>query len=313
LHHHAFVARALWTGAITFGLVNVPVKLYQATPTDSGRGLSFHRLHGKCGTRIQHRRWCPVDEVEVPWEEVVLGYEFARGRYAVIRKEELPGPERDEIAAIAIEDFVHAEEVDPMLFDRAYWVVPDGPARPYAILHQALLEASRVAIARVLIRTRVHLAALRPAGDHLVLETMFFQDEVVAEEDVPPGVAGAKVAQRELDLARELVDKMTRPFDPTSYRDVTTERMRKLIEQKIAEKDVTQPRVEVGEAEVIDIMEALRRSIARGAEQRAEAALGEGRAAAGEGKRGETRAAPGRKRAEERTWHGKRRKAGAKK
>jgi DNA end-binding protein Ku len=268
------MARALWSGAISFGLVNVPVKLYTATPSSSAHGISLHRLHAPCGTRINHVRRCPSCNVDVPWEDVVSGYEYQRGRFAVIQKEEVPEPDRGEIGAIAIEDFVDAEEIDPLLFDRAYWVVPDGTPRAYALLRQALEDAGRVAVARVVVRTRSHLAVIRPVGTHLVMHTLFFAGEAVAEEDIPAGTDGVAVPDRELALARELVERMTAPFEHARYPDVTTERMRKLIEEKIAAKDVTAPGpVKVGEGEVVDIMEALRRSVERSARERAQTAL----------------------------------------
>lgn len=268
------MARALWSGAISFGLVNVPVKLYTATPSSSAHGISLHRLHAPCGTRINHVRRCPSCNVDVPWEDVVSGYEFRKGRFAVIRQEEIPEPERGELGAVAIEDFASASEIDPLLFDRAYWVVPDGTPRAYALLRQALEDAGRVAVARVVVRTRSHLAVLRPVGTHMVLHTLFFAGEAVAEEEIPAGAEGVEAPPRELALARELVERMTAPFEHGKYADVTTERMRKLIEEKIAAKDVAAPGpIEVGEGEVVDIMEALRRSVERSARERAETAL----------------------------------------
>jgi DNA end-binding protein Ku len=269
------VARALWSGAISFGLVNVPVKLYKATPSSSAHGISFNRLHGTCGTRIAHVRRCPSCEIDVPWEDVVNGYEFASGRYAIIRTEELDATRAGagEEAAIALEDFVDAAEVDPILVDHAYWIAPDGPAKPYALLHRALTETGKVAVARVMIRTRTHLALVRPVGDHLVLSTMFFADEIVAEEEVPAGAGAAKLTERELELARELVERMSAPFEHARYKDETTARMRQLIEEKIAKQEVAAPaRIELGEAEVVDIMDALRRSLERTSVRRAEEA-----------------------------------------
>jgi DNA end-binding protein Ku len=268
------VARALWSGAISFGLVNVPVKLYTATPSSSAHGIALHRLHAPCGTRINHVRRCPTCNVDVPWDDVVSGYEFKKGRFAVISKDEMPEPDRGEIGAVAIEDFVDAQEIDPLLFDRAYWVVPDGTPRAYALLRQALEDAGRVAVARVVVRTRSHLAVLRPVGTHLVLHTLFFHGESVPEQEIPAGSDGVEVPPRELALARELVERMTSPFEHGKYADVTTERMRKLIEEKIATKDVAGPGpVQVGEGEVVDIMEALRRSVERTARERAESAM----------------------------------------
>lgn len=267
------MARALWSGAISFGLVNVPVKLFKATPTDSAHGISFHRLH-KCGTRLKHERVCPACNLhDVPWDEVVSGYEYARGRHAIVDREELAAVDRGEIGAIAIQDFVEADEVPPMVFDKSYWIAPDGPPKPYALLYQALLHTGRVAVARVVVRTRSHLAVVRAQGGHLVLSTMFFAEEMVGEEAVPPGAEGVTVSDRELDLARELVDRMTVTFDHHRYPDEVTVRMRELLVAKIAEKG---DRAEgpaaahVGEGEVIDIMDALRRSLQKTSAERAE-------------------------------------------
>src|SRR5688500_1137310 len=122
------MARALWSGAISFGLVNVPVKLYKATPGESSRGIHFNRLHSVCGTRLKQLRYCPhCEKVDVPWDEVANGFEFAKGRYAIVGKEELSEVDRGDVGAIAIEDFVEASELDPTLIDRSYWIVPDGP------------------------------------------------------------------------------------------------------------------------------------------------------------------------------------------
>jgi len=270
------VARALWSGAISFGLVNVPVKLYNATPSSSAHGITLHRLHGACGNRISHVRRCNQCQVDVPWEDVVSGYEYQRGRFAVIQKEEVPEPERGEVGAIAIEDFVEGEEIDPLLYDRAYWIVPDGTPRAYALLHQALVDSGRVAVARVVVRTRSHLAVVRPVGSHLVMHTLFFAGEVAAETEIPPGAEGVETAAREQGLARELVEKMTGSFEHERYEDVTTGKLRKLIEEKIAAKEVTVTSgpVEVAEGDVVDIMDALRRSVERTARERAESAMG---------------------------------------
>lgn len=259
------MARALWSGAISFGLVNVPVKLFKATTSSSAHSISFHQIHERCGTRIQHMRHCPTCNVDdVPWEEVVKGYEFTRGQYAIVREEELPKAQRGEEASISIEDFVDLADVDPVQYDRSYWVVPDGPPKAYALLYRALSETGRVAIARVMLRTRAHLATVRARGQHLVMETMFFADELVAESDVPAGAEDVKVTDRELDMAKELIDRMTVTFDPGKYRDAYSEEVRELIDRKIADKQVAAPGpVGVGGAEIVDIMDALRRSLAK--------------------------------------------------
>jgi DNA end-binding protein Ku len=265
------MARSLWSGAITFGLIHVPVKLYGATPASSGHELAFHRLHDRCGTRLRNLRWCPHCDEEVGWDHVVSGYEFERGRFAIVKREELPEPERGERAAIGIEDFVDGAELDPLYFDRAYWIAPEGTPRTYALLHRALHETGHVAIARVLVRTRSHLAVVRTAGEHLQLVTLFFANEVTREAEIPAGAEGVTVGARELELAKELVTKMSAPWDPARYADTTTAKLRELIEKKIAEHETVETGpVELPAREVVDITEALRRSVERAATARAE-------------------------------------------
>src|SRR5262249_34685094 len=156
--------------------------------------ISFHQIHKTCGTRLRHIRFCPKDEVEVPWDEVAKGYEVEKGKYVQITDEELDAllPEED-YATIAIENFVALEEVDPIYYDRAYSVSPDGSPKAYALLHDALGSTSRVAVARVLLRTRSHLALVRVLEDHLLLETVFYKDEIVDAREIP-GVAHGKAA-----------------------------------------------------------------------------------------------------------------------
>jgi DNA end-binding protein Ku len=308
------MARALWSGAISFGLVNVPVKLYKATPPESGKGISFHRLHATCGTRLKSVRYCPTDDqVDVPWDEVANGYEFAKGRYAIIGKEELSEVDAGEKGAIAIEDFVDAEEVDPMLVDRSYWIVPDGPPRPYALLFQALQKTGKVAIARVVVRTRGHLAVIRPHEDHLVMSTLFYWDEVVKEDQIPAGIEKAKVQARELEMATDLIERMSTDFEPKKYKDTATAMLRKLIEEKIEAKEVTREKtVEIGKGDVVDIMDALKRSVENAAKERAqEAGATEVQSGNAKGARRGRRAVlrdsrPGR-RASRRAGHGSRR------
>lgn len=263
------MARALWSGSLSFGLVSVPVKLFRATSTaTAAHSISFHQIHRACGSRLAHVRRCPTCEVDVPWEDVVKGYEYSRDRYALVETEELPAASREEKAAIAVIDFVPAAEVDPMYFDRSYWMAPDGPgaAKAYGLLFHALHEEGRLAISRVMLRTRSQLAAVRTHGSHLIMDTMFFQDELVSEEEIPPGVAGRpRPTERELKLARDLVEKMTTHFDPSRYKDEYTSQVRALLADKIAkQEDVTAPGpVRVG-GKVIDLMDALRKSLAEG-------------------------------------------------
>jgi len=170
----------------------------------------------------------------------------------------------DEEAAIAIEEFVQLEEVDPIRFDRAYWVAPDGSARAYALLHRALDEAKRVAIARMVLRARSHLAAVRAVEDHLLVETMFFADELVDASQIP-GATASRLSARETQLARQLIDSTTVHFDPTRYKDVRGEALRELIERKAATAGVTVEEKGEERGKIVDLMEALKRSLAAGA------------------------------------------------
>lgn len=261
------MARALWSGAISFGLVNVPVKLYKATASGSGRSISFHQIHSECGTRIQHVRRCPHCEKDVPWEEVAKGYEFAKGRYAVMKEEDFASLPKEDKAAISIEDFVVEDEIDPMFYDTSYYLAPDGPPRAYALLHHALQSTGKVAIAHVMLRTKTHLAVVRAGADRLVLETMYFADEVVDPADIPGVPEHAKAPPREAEMAEKLIAAMTTEFDLSKYQDTYTEAVRAVIEQKIAGAEVTEePILPEQPAGVIDLMEALRRSVASAAE-----------------------------------------------
>ena len=259
--------RAMWSGAISFGLVNIPVKLYKATASTSGKQISFHQIHKTCGTRLRHIRWCPKDEVEVPWDEVAKGYEFEKGKYVEVSDEELDAllPDED-YATVAIENFVALEEVDPIYYDRAYYVAPDGSPKAYGLLHQTLEKTGRVAVARVLLRTRSHLALVRVLENHLLLETMYFDAEIVDPKEVPGVVHGkaAHVDKKQLDVAEQLVESMTIDWEPERYKDEYSAKVKHVIEKKIEGGEVVEapalPAAEGG-AQVVDLLDALRRSV----------------------------------------------------
>jgi len=254
--------RPLWKGSIAFGLVNLPVKLFRATAPSSGHQISFHQIHEQCGTRILHKRWCPTDEVEVPWEEIVKGYEYAKGRYAIVTDEELSGLPKPDEAAISIEAFVELAEVDPLYFDRGYYVAPDGAGKAYALLHRVLRETHRAAVARMALRTRGHLALLRADEDHLVLHTMYWNEELADEEQVP-GVGKTHVTDKEVAMARELVDHMAGAWKPAQYKDDYSEKLREVIERKIEGAEVVEaplPERAIG-GQVVSLMDALRKSL----------------------------------------------------
>src|SRR2546421_12977173 len=169
--------RSIWSGAISFGLVNVPVKLYSAV---SKKTVRFHQLHDKDGVRIQQKRVCPADEEEVPYEHIVKGYEISPDEYVVVTQEELEALEPQKTRSIDIEDFVDLDEIDPLFYDHPYYLAPDtGATKPYKLLLEVLKTTNKVAIARVVIRSKEYLTAIRPPGDVLTMETMLFHDELI--------------------------------------------------------------------------------------------------------------------------------------
>jgi DNA end-binding protein Ku len=263
--------RSIWTGAISFGLVNVPVKLYSAV---SKKTVRFHQLHEPDGVRIQQKRVCPADGEEVPWEEIVKGYEISPDRYVVITPEELEALDPKKTKTIDIEEFVDLDEIDPLYYDHPYYLLPgQGAAKPYKLLVAAMQEANKVAIARVVIRTKEQLVALRPLGDVIAMATMNFADEVVDPDsfDDAPG-DDVDTAKREVDMARQLIESLTAEFDPTRYHDTYREAVLDMIEKKADGQEIVMQPAEEPE-KVPDLMAALEASLAN-------AKKGDGKAAA---------------------------------
>ena len=231
------MARSIWRGAISFGLVNVPVKLYSAV---SKKTVRFNQLHDADHARIQQKRVCSQDGEEVPYENIVKGFEIAPDRYVVITPEELDALDPAKTRAIDIEDFVDVADIDPLYYEHPYYLLPDtGAAKAYKLLLEALRETNKVAIARVVLRTKEYLVAIRPAGDVLTMETMLFADELIGAEglDELPD-ADVKATERELSMARQLIEAQATEFDPTKYRDEYRERVLELIERKAAGEEI---------------------------------------------------------------------------
>jgi DNA end-binding protein Ku len=252
--------RSIWTGAISFGLVNVPVKLYSAV---SKKTVRFHQLHESDGVRIQQKRVCPADGEEVAWDDIVKGYEISPDRYVVVTSEELEALDPKKTKTIDIEEFVDLEDIDPLYYDHPYYLLPgQGAAKPYKLLADAMKDAGKVAIARVVIRTKEQLVAIRPLGDVLAMATMNFADEVVDPDsfDEAPG-DDVDTTKRELDMARQLIESLTADFDPDKYHDEYREAVLEMIERKAdGEEIVIQPAEEP--EKVPDLMAALEASLA---------------------------------------------------
>ena len=251
--------RSMWKGHISFGLVNIPVKLFSAT---SGEELSFRFLHAEDKSPISYERVCQKEGKEVPWEEIVKGYEYQKGKFVVLTDEDFKRADVEATRTVDILDFVDADEVDMMYFDKPYYLAPDrGGEKPYVLLREALAATGRVGIAKVVIRTRQHLAAVKPSGNALVLNLMRFHDEIVdaGELDLPES---ADLDRRELQMAEQLIENLTEPFEPTKYTDDYREELLKVIHEKLEGKPL-EPVAEEPSPQVIDIMSALKASLAK--------------------------------------------------
>jgi DNA end-binding protein Ku len=250
------MARAIWSGSISFGMVSIPVKLYGATES---KDISFHLVHATCGTRLKQVRWCPHDEVEVPWSETVRGYEYAKGEYVTLTDEDfekLPLPSKHTIDLTA---FVKATEIDPVYYERSYYLAPDERAeKAYALLLQALDKKGLTALATITIRKKEQLCALRPREGVVMLETLFYPDEVRQEHGVD--IDRAKVSERELEMAFTLIELLRKPFEPEEYHDHYREAMASLIEAKLEGREVVKSPA-ARETTVIDLADALRKSV----------------------------------------------------
>jgi DNA end-binding protein Ku len=252
----------MWTGAVSFGMVSVPVKLHSALDRKTVR---FHQLSGKTGARIAQKRVDPQSGEEVPYEDVVKGYEIAPDRYVVIEPGELEALEPKKTKTIEIEDFVELSQIDPVFYDHPYYLAPGpGGAKPYRLLVEAMRETGKVAIARVVIRSKEQLVALRPVGDALGMATMMFADEVLPPErlDEIAETAEVKTTKRELEVAKQLVASLAGDFEPDRYRDTYREEVLALIERKAEGKQIAvQPEPEEVAAPAPDLMSALKASL----------------------------------------------------
>jgi len=249
------MARAIWSGSISFGMVSIPVKLYGATES---KDISFHLLHATCGTRLKQLRWCPTDEVEVPWSETVRGYEYAKDQYVTLTDEDfeqLPLPSRHTIDLTA---FVQESEIDPVYYEKSYYLAPDERAeKPYALLLKAMEEKELTALATITIRKKEQLCAIRPHDGAIMLETLYYPDEVRQPE---VDLDGAKVSERELDMAFTLIELLRKPFEPEEYHDHYREALAQLIDAKLEGREVVKA-PPARETKVIDLADALRRSV----------------------------------------------------
>lgn len=258
------MARAIWSGTISFGLLNVPIKLYSAV---ARRGISLREIRESDGARIKHRRVAEGTDEEVPYGEIVKAFEITPDQYVPLSKDEMAAFAPEKTRAIEVQDFVDLDQIDPIYFDSPYYLAPaEGAEKAYSLLAKAMQESGKVAISRFVFRNKEHLAALRAGDGVLTLTTMRFADEVVPASDLedvlPEGKA--KVAKREVEMAEQLIDSLTTEFDPSTYRDEYREQLLALIERKAEGKDVlTAPETEEPQpTKAPDLMAALEESIA---------------------------------------------------
>lgn len=264
------MARSIWNGLITFGMVSIPVKLFVATES---KDVSFNQLHAECHGRLKQLRWCPVCEREVAWGEIVRGYEYAKDQYVVLADEDFERLPLASQRVIELSAFVRAEEIDPVYYEKSYYLEPDqAGVKPYTLLMRALREKGLTAVAKIALRNKERLCALRPLDGTLMLETLYYPDELRVQRGVE--LPDIQVSERELEMAYQLIDLLSEPFDPAKYRDEYRAALMEIIEAKLAGQEVVEAPAPA-EAKVTDLMAALQASV-EAAMKRRELELAEG-------------------------------------
>ena len=262
--------RTIWNGSINFGLVNIPIGLAVA---QQRKDVSFRTLHRECGTPIKQKRWCPFHERDVEADELVKGWEFAKGQYALVEESDLDAVALTRSQSIDINRFVDLDEVDPIYFDRAYYLAPaDAPAqrRPYVLLLRAMQEANVAAIGKFVLWGKENLCLIRPLGESLALETLYYAEDIRAREEIDDAVGETEVAEPELEMARQLVASLVGEFDPEEFVNEYRGELRAMLEAKLAGEEIVAPE-QPEPAKVVDLMEALKESVAQARKAKAPA------------------------------------------
>lgn len=247
----------VWKGSISFGLVNIPVKLHAAT---EDKDIKLRQLHKKCKTPIRYKKTCEACNEEVSSEDIIMAYEYSPDKFIELDKEELEQLRKEQEAkAVDIINFVKLEEIDPIYFDRSYYLSPgDGGGKAYALLRSSLKDSGKIGLAKIMIRSKEKLAVIRPYNDTLIMETLHYPDEVRAIEEVPNIPEKIELSQKELDTAKLLINQLTEEFEPESYTDDYRTALMELIQEKLT----NEKGVEVKQADnVVDLMKALEESI----------------------------------------------------
>lgn len=266
--------RSIWNGTISFGLVHVPVKMYSATES---RTVHFHEVHLKDGSKVEHRRFCSKEDKEIPYEEVVKGYEVSANKFVVLEKDEIKAAAGDRGKIVDVDHFVCADEIDPVFYEKAYYLGPrDGSEDAYRLLHDALEKAGRAGIGRFTYHNREYLAAIRPFDDEVLsLHTMRFHDEVAGAGEFDVDAPAKAPAKKEVEMAARLVDSLYEKFDATAYEDEYRAAVLELIERKASGKQIEAPQEEPEESSD-DLMAALEASMAAAPSRRRSGSKGKG-------------------------------------
>jgi len=264
--------RTIWNGSLSFGLVNIPVGLALATsPKARASDVSFRQLHRECKTPIRQKRWCPVHDREVGPDEIVKGWEVSKGEFVVIEDADLEAIQlADDSRAIEITRFVPLDEVDPVYFDRTYYLSPANTLaqrRPYVLLLEALKDTAMAAVGRFVLRGNETFCLIRPRGEALALETLFLAEDVRSQAEIEEAVGETEVKDAELDLARQVIDSLVAEFEPTELESAYRRDLRALLEAKLSGAEIEKPEP-VAETPVIDLMDALRASVAQASKKK---------------------------------------------
>jgi DNA end-binding protein Ku len=252
--------RTIWNGSITFGLVSIPIGLAVA---QQRKDVAFRTLHRECGTPIKQKRWCPTHERDVEADELVKGWEFAKGQFVIVEDDDLEKIALQRSQSVDIVTFVPVDEVDPIYFDRTYYLAPASAPpqrRPYALLLEAMKASGLGAIGKFVLWNKENLCLIRPLGDSLALETLYFAEDIRPRAEIEEAVSESEVSKPELDMAVQLVESMKGDFDPEEYRNDYRDTLRAMLEAKLAGEEISVPEAPEP-APVIDLMEALKASV----------------------------------------------------
>jgi len=254
--------RTIWNGSINFGLVNIPIGLSVA---QQRKDIAFRTLHRECGTPIKQKRWCPFHERDVEADELVKGWEFAKGQFVVIEDEDLEAVALRRSQSVDITKFLPVEDIDPIWFDRTYYLAPaesEAQRRPYVLLLRAMQQSGMGALGKFVLWGKENLCLIRPLGDSLALETLYFAEDIRPRAEIDEAVSEIEVKKAELEMASQLVESLVGAFDPEEFKNDYRHELRAMLEAKLAGQEIARPEP-VAPAPVIDLMEALKQSVAQ--------------------------------------------------